>query len=584
VQVALRALTPAGRRGRVPVVRVSLAVGAATVVAGAALTLRPFSSLDALTFFIGASLILAGVGDAVAARRDREPPVAYVPGVLLGLGGVLAVVLPAVTVHAVAVVVGIGLVLSGAGRVAKGVRGVTPERAAAIIGGAASIVCGVLALAWPDLSILAVALLVGPVAIVLGLAQVISALRPTRDADRVPRRWLRLGRAAAGLVLALVLAAVSAFLHGGSTSAVDVFYAAPASLPAQPGSLLRHDAWSERVPAGARARRILYTTTGLDGRPQVTSGLVIAPGGARGPVPVILWAHGTTGIEPRCAPSLVGLEAGALFTLPEVLRRRWALVAPDYPGLGAGDRHPYLVGVPAARSALDEVRAARRLPDVRLADRTVVWGHSQGGGAALWVGEQARSYAPDVPLRGVAALAPASDVPALARELQTAAIGRLFATFVVQGYAHAYPDVRVGDYVRPSARTIVRRIVARCLSERTTLASIPPVLTRQTIFARDLRTGSLGRRAAQNVPARPSGVPTLVAQGLADRLVLPDVQARFVAGLCRAGQPVEYRTYRDRDHLALVAADSPLIADLLGWTERRLRGGRARTTCRTIGR
>jgi alpha-beta hydrolase superfamily lysophospholipase len=230
------------------------------------------------------------------------------------------------------------------------------------------------------------------------------------------------------------------------------------------------------------------------------------------------------------------------------------------------------------------VRAARRLPDVRLADRTVVWGHSQGGGAALWVGEQARSYAPDVPLRGVAALAPASDVPALARELQTAAIGRLFATFVVQGYAHAYPDVRVGDYVRPSARTIVRRIVARCLSERTTLASIPPVLTRQTIFARDLRTGSLGRRAAQNVPARPSGVPTLVAQGLADRLVLPDVQARFVAGLCRAGQPVEYRTYRDRDHLALVAADSPLIADLLGWTERRLRGGRARTTCRTIGR
>jgi uncharacterized membrane protein HdeD (DUF308 family) len=375
---------------------------------GAALTLKPFSSLDALTLYIGAGLLLAGVGDGVAARRDRERPAAYVPAVLLGLGGVLALVLPAVTVHAVAVVVGVGLVLSGVGRVVNGLRGLTSERSAEIVGGAASIVCGVLALAWPDLSILAVALLVGPVAIVLGLAQVVAALRPGPESDRAPRRVrrsLRLGRAAAGLGLALVLVAVSALLHGGSQSTVDAFYAPPASLPARPGSLLRQDAWSKRVPPGTRAWRILYTTTGLDGRPQTTSGLVIASRSAREPLPVILWAHGTTGIQPRCAPSLVGLEAGALFTLPEVLRRGWALVAPDYPGLGAGDRHPYLVGVPAARSALDAVRAARRLPEIRLGDRTVVWGHSHGGGAALWVGQEARSYAPDVPLRGVAALA-----------------------------------------------------------------------------------------------------------------------------------------------------------------------------------
>jgi len=36
------------------------AVGVAAVCVGAALTLRPFSSLGALTFFVAASLMLAG--------------------------------------------------------------------------------------------------------------------------------------------------------------------------------------------------------------------------------------------------------------------------------------------------------------------------------------------------------------------------------------------------------------------------------------------------------------------------------------------------------------------------------------------
>jgi len=42
---------------------VPLAVGAAAVAAGIALTLRPFTSLDALTLFVAASLILAGLSE-----------------------------------------------------------------------------------------------------------------------------------------------------------------------------------------------------------------------------------------------------------------------------------------------------------------------------------------------------------------------------------------------------------------------------------------------------------------------------------------------------------------------------------------
>ncbi|MBV9335597.1 MAG: hypothetical protein JO243_06855 [Solirubrobacterales bacterium] len=53
-----------GIRGGLPRV-LRLAVGAAAVGVGVALTLRPFRSLDALTLFVAACLILAGLGELV---------------------------------------------------------------------------------------------------------------------------------------------------------------------------------------------------------------------------------------------------------------------------------------------------------------------------------------------------------------------------------------------------------------------------------------------------------------------------------------------------------------------------------------
>jgi pimeloyl-ACP methyl ester carboxylesterase len=85
------------------------------------------------------------------------------------------------------------------------------------------------------------------------------------------------------------------------------------------------------------------------------------------------------------------------------------IVATDYVGLGTAGPHPYLIGQGEARSVLDSVRAARQMPQLSLQPATVVWGHSQGGHAALWAGALAPSYAPDVHVLAVAALAPASD-------------------------------------------------------------------------------------------------------------------------------------------------------------------------------
>jgi pimeloyl-ACP methyl ester carboxylesterase len=365
--------------------------------------------------------------------------------------------------------------------VGAGWRGRVEERYAAVAGGLAGVVFGVLALAWPDVTILVVALLVGPVAIVFGARQALRAVRGPRPekppSTSRPRVWLRGVRATAALLVALLLVLVSALVHKGSPT-IPSFYTWSRALPAKPGVLLRQEQTTQGMPAGSRALRILYTTTGLTGKIIPASGLVVVSATApAGPRPVVLWEHGTTGVAQKCAPSILKdpFSAGAMFIQDQVLARGWVLVAPDYLGLGASPPHPYLVGIPEARSALDAVRAARQLSSIRFSNQTIVWGHSQGGGAALWTEVEAPSYAPDVPLSGVAALAPASNLTALANGLETSKAGMLFASLMVAGYSNAYTDVAFNDYIRASAQKVVRSVVGRCLSEPATLLSLPAV-------------------------------------------------------------------------------------------------------------
>ncbi|HWI22151.1 MAG TPA: alpha/beta fold hydrolase [Baekduia sp.] len=368
----------------------------------------------------------------------------------------------------------------------------------------------------------------------------------------------------------------------GDAPSVDSFYTDPAPLGGDPGQLIREQEFTREIPANARASKIIFTTTNLAGKLELASGLVIAPKDGREPVPVILWAHGTTGLAQSCAPSAISqpFASGGMLVLDRLIDAGWAVVAPDYPGLGTKGRHPYLVGIPAARSALDAVRAARKLDSYRLSDKTVAWGHSQGGGVALWAGIEGRRYAPDVPLAGLAALAPATDLPALGRQLQQIPLGALFSAFVIQGYSNAYADVKVSDYIRPAAQSAVKQVVGRCLGDDAALASS----SAGQLFSRDPMTGALATRLAQNTPLEPSGIPTLLAQGLEDELVLPSMQRQFVRAACDAGQPIDFRTYAGRGHVSLVAGESPLIADLLQWTRNRFDGAGASAACTTTQR
>jgi hypothetical protein len=80
--------------------------------------------------------------------------------------------------------------------------------------------------------------------------------------------------------------------------------------PAEPGQLLRHEEITKDVPDGATGWRILYTTTRDEVEAALASALVVVPDAAEGPVPVIAWAHGTTGVARRCGPDDHAQRAG----------------------------------------------------------------------------------------------------------------------------------------------------------------------------------------------------------------------------------------------------------------------------------
>jgi hypothetical protein len=177
----------------------------------------------------------------------------------------------------------------------------------------------------------------------------------------------------------------------------------------RPGQLLRIQRLSYSLD-GAAAYRVLYTSIGLTGRLIPVSGIIVVPSGPppRGGRNIVAWAHPTTGIDRRCAPSL---ESDVLYTIPGLetfLARGDIVTATDYPGLGTPGPHPYLIGLSAGRAVLDSVRAARQVPGAEASTRFALWGHSQGGQAVLFAGQIAARYAPGLSLVGIAAAAPAT--------------------------------------------------------------------------------------------------------------------------------------------------------------------------------
>jgi hypothetical protein len=136
------------------------------------------------------------------------------------------------------------------------------------------------------------------------------------------------------------------------------FYDAPAPLPWAPaGALIREQETDYAVPA----TRILYHSRTSAGRDVAASAVVLVPAGKApaGGWPVVVDAHGASGIGWDCAPSLMR----DLYHGNQMLRfveRGFAVVAPDYAGLGTDGRPEIVNKTGESNDVIFAQRAARR--------------------------------------------------------------------------------------------------------------------------------------------------------------------------------------------------------------------------------
>ena len=353
--------------------------------------------------------------------------------------------------------------------------------------------------------------------------------------------------------------------------APDAFYDPPPDMPRKPGALLRSEPLKDVIlPTGVRGWRIFYATTVDDNTPATAAAIVFAPTDSpAGPRPVIAWEHATTGLLQKCMPSLLSAASKGIFERNRIVMAGWVVVATDYSFAEKDGPHPYLIGEGEARAVLDSVRAARQISELKLDRRTVVWGYSQGGHAALWTGIIGPRYAPDLEILGVAAIAPPANIEKnLAMNVEA---DKRFGPYLALSYSRFYPDITFEQALRPEALAAARQIVNFCCflppQDAERIAELAATFSGPALATRSNKT--LQARLEQNTADGLITAPVVIAQGLSDKIVSPSATDAYVEERCAAGQQLEYWTFAGRDHLTIIQPDTPLEDPLIKWTTAR---------------
>jgi pimeloyl-ACP methyl ester carboxylesterase len=378
----------------------------------------------------------------------------------------------------------------------------------------------------------------------------------------------------------LVLSVAAGCSSGDSEPGGESFYVPPDPLPSEvPGTLIRAEEM-EPFTQGTKAWRVLYVSQAVDGTPIAVSGIVAAPAGEppEGGRDVVTWSHGTKGVVDRCTPSK-GYRSGFhdfYDIAPELAAAGYVGVSTDYEGLGPPGVHPYLVGPSEGRGVLDIVKAAQQIEEAGAGKRVVVWGRSQGGHGALFAGEIAPTWAPELDLYGVISAAPASEFNAIIQSGTFLPGARGFIWQLAIGFEASYAELSIGDIFTADALAAIEMLFEEeaCGSE---FGEVAAGFEGAGFATSPLDLPAWVKRLDENSPGNiATSVPIWLIQGEAD-MVVPVLLTNVLAErLCEIGNEVEYEVFPGFGHDDSTRMN---MADMLAWTADRFAGEPAARTC-----
>jgi len=325
----------------------------------------------------------------------------------------------------------------------------------------------------------------------------------------------------------------------------------------------------------------MYHSRTSSRRDIAATGVLLVPPGqpSAGGWPVVVDAHGTSGIGRDCAPSLMR----DLYHGDQMLRfveMGWAVVAPDYAGLGTNGRVEFLNTAAEASDVIGALRAAQQA-GAGLSYRWVLWGHSQGGGAALGVAQRLVGQ-PDPGYLGAVVTSPDANLAQVGSNLATCPGLGGFLALVAKGAAESDPQINPRRLLTTQALQRLQVTRAGCLGvvlavygDLTGPSLVRPGYLADPQFAGYLASNSTGSQAVAG--------PILLLQGDADPVIPVSVTSQVAASLCSVGVTVDYRTYPGFGHDTIpgqvTGIDDGAMPDILSWIADRFAGQPTSSTC-----
>ncbi|MDQ4130906.1 MAG: lipase family protein [Actinomycetota bacterium] len=225
---------------------------------------------------------------------------------------------------------------------------------------------------------------------------------------------------------------------------------------------------------------------------------------------------------------------------------------------------------------LDSLRAATRLGDAKLDPDApmAVTGYSEGGGAAGWAAQLQPTYAPELPLKGVAA----GGVPADLLKVRAHLDGGPYVGFVLAagiGFKAAYPDLPLTEHLTEEGRRVAADIADDCREELVTKTAFRRV-SDYTTSDLDQLPAWQARLGENKLGGVAPPMPLLLYHAERDQLIPYEVGRDLRLAWCAKGATVQWKTYRFSSHSGAAGEAAP---DVANWIQGRLLGLPAPDNC-----
>ncbi|QPH16406.1 hypothetical protein C2857_001041 [Epichloe festucae Fl1] len=349
----------------------------------------------------------------------------------------------------------------------------------------------------------------------------------------------------------------------------------------KPGDLLELDPIDPatlQIEAGGKAYRvqayrIQYTSQDLDDSPVPATGFIAVPFARTRPrnYSLVAWAHGTSGMYRGCAPSN-GPRLYDYDTWQLVVKKGYAVVAPDYPGLGNNYTTNKLCSFSAlAKDVYYSVQAAKKAFKF-LSGQWVAAGHSEGGGA-VWKLSESHLVKNDKTYLGAVALAPPTKLIDTLQYFPDNLINSGYVTVLARALKNVYPSYNLTMLADPlRERLPILEAAQPCVDAHRALKA--GLLPGQIFSPEGLQADLPLLMKWQNETAPASGTrstgPLLVVQGLNDRIVAPAITRNSWLRTCVEGKSeVHLSEYIQLDHSTVLRGAA---AEWLGWIADRFEG------------